>query len=414
MLRRHNALPNHTSNQKWFYFTLLYLVIDYGRPQDIIPIGVIRPGMLSIIVLTLFILGNAGLIRNILSNKQIKLILYFVLLLFVYVPFATNNYWAYLAAKNMLLFIPFIISIAICVDTVKRLKQLVTVLIILMAYMSLFSIFHKGMGTGAYFKDENDLSLYINTYLPFSYFLYLGSKSKLEKLFYLLCIGLGLLGVITSFSRGGLVGLIAMTCVAWIFAPNKMRNIFILCILFSVAFIFIDKSYINEMSTITDVSDGTANERILSWEAGWNMFLDNPLGVGGNNFMIRFPEYQSGEFTRGMWGRAAHSLWFTLLPELGILGVLIYFKLLYTNLRDIFHLKKIDKTLGEDYAYINSLSLALLASFVGYFASATFLSVLYYPHYYYLTAIIVAMMSLSINKQLVPSPAKNTNKYTRD
>ena len=348
--------------------------------------------------MTYFIRKIKDGIRNVFSNKQFRLILYFTLLLFVYIPFAVNNFWAYLAAKNMLLFIPFIISIIICVDSIKRLKILITTLIILMVYMSLFSMFNKGMGTGAYFKDENDLSLYINTYLPFSYFLLLAAKNKYEKIFYSLCIGLGLVAIVVSFSRGGLVGLIAMICVAWFYAPNRIRNLFILCILFIVAISFLDKTYLSEMETIANTDSGTANERILSWRAAWDMFLDNPLGVGGNNFMIRFPEYQSGEFERQMWGRAAHSLLFTLLPELGLLGALIYFKLLYINVRDIFQLNKIKTNQNEEYIYLKSLSLALLASLAGYFATAIFLSVLYYPHYYYITAIIVIMMNL-INKK---------------
>jgi O-antigen ligase len=149
------------------------------------------------------------------------------------------------------------------------------------------------------------------------------------------------------------------------------------------------------MKTISNTDQGTANERMLSWRAGWDMFIDNPLGVGGNNFQFRFPEYQSEEFARGMWGRVAHSLWFTLIPELGIFGILIYFSLLKYNIKDILYVKKIDPGDDRDLLYLKSISAAMLASLAGYFASGTFLSVLYYPHYWYLSAIIVAMTKIS-------------------
>ena len=68
------------------------------------------------------------------------------------------------------------------------------------------------------------------------------------------------------------------------------------------------KSYWNEMSTITDLSEGTANARIESWKAAWRIFIDHPLGVGGNNFQVWFDKYQSEYFKRGMWGRVAHSI----------------------------------------------------------------------------------------------------------
>ena len=42
---------------------------------------------------------------------------------------------------------------------------------------------------------------------------------------------------------------------------------------------------------------------------------------------MHFPEYQGERFKKGMWGRVAHSLWFTLLPETGVLGVVIFLAL---------------------------------------------------------------------------------------
>ena len=47
----------------WFFFTLLYLVVDYGRPQDILPIGVLKPGMLMILILAAFVLFNGKFLK---------------------------------------------------------------------------------------------------------------------------------------------------------------------------------------------------------------------------------------------------------------------------------------------------------------------------------------------------------------
>jgi hypothetical protein len=135
----------------------------------------------------------------------------------------------------------------------------------------------------------------------------------------------------------------------------------------------------------------------LSWKAGWDMFLDNPLGVGGNNFPMRFPEYQSKEFKKNMWGRAAHSLWFTLIPELGVFGILIYLLLLRYNLKDVLLLKNVNNKEDADLRYIYLIAISTLASLAGFFASATFLSVLYYPHYWYVTALIVATKRIAAN-----------------
>lgn len=251
------------------------------------------------------------------------------------------------------------------------------------------------MGSGNYFEDENDLSLFINMLLPFSYFLLLHEKGVYNKLFYAAGIVIGLAGVVVSFSRGGLVGLLCVGFVIWLGSSKKVLSIVLLFLLGLGVFMYSGDEYIAEMKTITDTSEGTANERMLSWKAAWKMFLDNPLGVGGNNFQMRFHEYQSDEFSRGMWGRVAHSLWFTLIPELGIVGIFIYFNLLRYNIRDILYVKRINSGDDRDLLYLQAISAAMLASLAGYFASGTFLSVLYYPHYWYMTAVIVVMAKIS-------------------
>jgi len=217
----------------------------------------------------------------------------------------------------------------------------------------------------------------------------------LLKILYLAIFGLGIGAVIASFARGGLVGLVGMIAVGWLLSRHKVRILFLITVAALAFFTYTSQEYREEMSTITDTQSGTIHGRILTWEAAWDMFIDNPLGVGGNNFPIRFQEYQSTEFPRGMWGRVAHSLWFTLIPELGIPGIIIYFMLLWVNFRELMTIMRLPYEGSPDLVYIHTLSLALLASAVGFFVSATGLSVLYYPHFWYLTALLVAMRKIA-------------------
>ena len=386
---------NNTTQKAWFFFVLLYLVMDYGRPQDILSIGFMRPAMIVILVLTFFILTHGEF--HIYDSKQTKMVFCFILLLCIYVPFVRNNYFAWIAVRNMLLYVPLILSTIGCVNSIFRLRKMVLVLMALMTYVAIYSIFHHGMGSGNYFKDENDLSLYINTFLPFCYFLFFYENKKIMKIFYASALIIGVMSIVKSFSRGGFIGLLSVSFVLWINSSKKIISLIIICSLGALLYFYAGEKYWNEMSTITETSGGTAQARLASWESAWKMFLDNPLGVGGNNFPVRFPEYQSEYFERGMWGRAAHSLWFTLLAELGVFGVIIYLSLLYYNIKDIFFLRKLETGNNRDLEYICVLSLAILVAFVGYFASGTFLSVLYYPHYWYLTALLIAMKRIVIN-----------------
>lgn len=383
------------NTDKWFFFTLLFLVVDYARPQDILPIGFMRPGLIIILILVYFIISNNGLSLG--MSKQTKMIWCFVVLLAVYVPFATNNHMAFITTKSMLLYMPFIISTIICVNSIERLRKIIFVYIALMFYVTIYAILHAGRGSGNYFHDENDIALYMNMCIPFCFFLFLSEREITKKIFYGAGMLLGLVTVVVTSSRGGFLGLLCVAATLWIFSPKKIISLLIICILGIGMYIYCGEEYRADMSTVTDTKENTAKSRLLSWEAGWDMFLAHPLGVGGNNFPWNFHYYQSKEFTRGMGGRQAHSLWFTLIPELGIFGIVIYFVLLYYNLKDIFYLKKIKVGNNPDLRYLHLYSLAFIASLVGFFVSATFISVLYYPHYWYMTALIVATVRISTN-----------------
>ena len=384
---------NSNSDKNWFFFTILFIILDYGRPQDILPIGFLRPAMIVNIILIFYIFKNFSLSKN--NNKEIRYIFYFIVLVILYVPFARNNYFAYLTARTMLLYLPFILSVVSTVTTLKRLKKFILILICLMVYVTSYCLSHNGVGSGNYFADENDVSLYINMYLPFCYFLFFYENKKSLKFFYASAFVVGLAGILISFSRGGFVGLLAVASIVWLTSQRKIPALIIIFLIGSVFYFSAGSGYIKEMETITNTEDNTAAIRFESWIAAWHMFLDNPLGVGGNNFQVRFPEYQSNFFNHGMWGRVAHSLWFTLIPELGIPGIFIYFSLLLASIKDLFFLRRLEPETSYDVQYLRSFSLACMASFAGYFASGTFISVLYYAHYWYLIAILVAAVNIS-------------------
>jgi len=381
------------TNKGYFALLVVYLALDYGRIHDTFGFGFARPLMIMTLILIWMIIKSGGF--EALRIRQVRMMTLFILLLALHVPFARNTFYAYHATRAMFLYMPFIIGCIICLNSIERLKHMLLVCVAIMAYVSMYAITHHGRGPGAYFADENDLSLYINMWIPFCFFLFSVEQSRAKKIFLVTSMVLGLLAIVASVSRGGIVGLIAVFFVIWIFSRRKVASLFVIAVLGLLIIAFSDEGWRREMATMTDMREHTAKERIESWKSGWKMFLDNPLGVGGNNFLVRFQEYQTEYFQRGMYGRAAHSLWFTLMPELGIAGIVIYMLLLYYNIKDILFLKSIDsKGTDEDRIYLNHVGRGLIGSLAGFFASASFLSVLYYAHYWYLTGLIVAAVRI--------------------
>jgi len=387
-----------------FIATIIFLIVEYGRPQEKISvIGVIRPAMVAILLILISWIARGGI--SIGKNKQATCMILFLFLLASYIPFARNNFWAFAHTRGFLMYFPVFISIILYVNSFDRLKTLINIWIGLMIYISINVITHgAGEGSGGSFlQDENDYSLLLNMMLPFSFFLFLSETKAKKKIFYAFASSLAVISIVISFSRGGFVGLICVGFIMWLYSPKKILTLIIICIAGLIIYFYSGEKYIAEMSTVTDTEDSTASERIETWKSAWRMFLDKPLGVGGGNFKVWFPQYQGGSFKRGMWGRVAHSLWFQLLSELGIFGVFIYGSLLFYNLKDIFWMKSLKNSDDKDISFAFYLSLAFLASFAGYFSSGSFLSVLYYPHYFYMTAMIIVTRRLVENKvKLLP------------
>ncbi|MEW8418613.1 MAG: O-antigen ligase family protein [Candidatus Thiodiazotropha endolucinida] len=377
-----------SQDKMWFYLLIFYLLIDIGRIQDVIGLNVIRPGLLSIVMLTLFVLTKGELWPK---EKEIKYIWYFIFLLAIYIPFATNNFYAYNTTTTMLFYMPFILSVVSFTSDLTRLRNIINAFLAISFYVAVTGIKNGGLGTGGYLADENDLSLYLNMVFPIFYFLFINeNKSKLLKLYYLAGALVCLVAIIISFSRGGFVGFVAVIFSILLFSENKVRNFFVLIVsVGAIAAFFVSDVYMQEMSTSSDVESGTAQERIQSWLSAFYMFLYNPLGVGGNNFQIHFSDYQTDYFRREMWGRVAHSIWFTLLPELGVIGVFLYFNLMFSSIKKLFYVKNHSK--DDEFKYYNNLSKGLFVGMIGFFVSGSLLSVLYYPFYWYFLAFTAAL-----------------------
>ena len=380
--------------KKWLWSLFFYLSVDLARIQDLVPgLALVRPGMLSILLLIFWLLRSQQ-VGYPYSFPQIKKTVLFICLLFAYTPFANGVGAAFGTAKGMFMYLPCIFSTVILINNKERLVQLLRFYGLIVFLVCRYALQNGGKGPGGIIRDENDLALFVVSFMPFLFVLFQCESKKLLKIVWLATVIFALATVVASFSRGGFVGLVVMASVYWWFSKKKVIVTVCVICLGGGGYFLAGDDYKKDMGTVTDTEDTTANERLLSWEAGWCMFLDNPLGVGGNNFPRLFNIYQPPEMHRDMWGRQAHSLWFTLIPETGLIGIILYFSIIISNLKGTFKIYFSKKRLlgnEEEEFFFKAISVAIFSSLFAFFASATFISVLYYPIFWYLTAIIVTI-----------------------
>jgi O-antigen ligase len=342
------------------------------------------------------------------ANKQTKLYIALLVLMAGHVPFATNNFWALMTFKDMTLYFCFFVGLVAFVDTIEKMKTLVNAWLIVHLVLAVLGIMSGGKGVGGWLGDENDFCMEMNVAVPFAYFMFLGTQHKASKPLYLSALCIFILTAMVTLSRGGFIGLAAVGVYCWLKSSKKGRAVVLVGVVAIFMLIFAPEKYWDEMRSATDDSTmtvGTGAERLYTWGIGWEMFLRNPIfGVGQGNFPWNFEEYQGGDRfnTRSLAGRAAHSMYFTLIPELGFVGALLFFLMAWENYFTIRRLKlfarkvRIAKPAKQahdepDIAFALSVGNALEAAMIGYLVSSVFISTLYYPSFWVITAFIVAL-----------------------
>ncbi len=209
---------------------------------------------------------------------------------------------------------------------------------------------------------------------------------------------------VATMSRGGFIGLAAVAVGGWLFSRRKVASGLLLAFLVAMATVLAPEEYWLEIRTIFNgTQDPTGAERMYTWAIAWKMFLANPLfGVGQGNVPWELSSYEpAGGFEgRSLGGRAAHSLYLTLLPELGLIGAMIFVAMAYAILRRLRSVtvqarRLADGSRGREARRRAALSGAMLVSLVGYLVSAVFLSVLYYPHFWLLGGFGVALANVA-------------------
>ncbi|CAD7772030.1 O-Antigen ligase [Candidatus Methanoperedenaceae archaeon GB37] len=399
-----------------FYLILIHLFFEYGRPQSFFPIiGALHPGYIlhTLLFLCLFLKGKLLNFKNI----QTKCFLGIILLMTLHGPIAVNNYYAYLIWRGTLLYFIVYLSIVNFVDSFEKIEKYIDIWIIINLFCAFVALKHGGkVPDSGFMGDENDFALVMNMAIPFAYFMFLETNSTKKKILYLSACCIFIAANVASLSRGGFVGLVPVILYCWYKTPKKVLSTVIVAIMISILYFSASSKYWQEVKSIKEenIQKGTGEERIYQWKIGWNMFLDNPLiGVGQGNFPFRFREYEiaagfyEGLHGRSRAGRAAHSIYFTLIPELGILGILLFGGMIYFSYKDLKWILKIekdflfkqqsDKTIQKLHK-IRFIIFGITGAMLGYLISGIFLSVLYYPHFWLLIALCVALRNIVQNR----------------
>ncbi len=403
-----------------FILLVVYLIMEYARPANPMKL----PMIISIVLALTWLLVR--------EKHWPPQIICFMLLLAVIAsmgPFAVNSFAIWMGFRQMTIEILCIcLPLVHFVSSVRKVSLFVNAIITVYAYVAIYGLLHGGRGPGGHIGDENDLALALNLAIPFAFFSILVARGARERIVRGVAVGLMVAGVVATFSRGGFVGLVPVLAYCVFFAPKKKAAIIVGLFLFMGLWLYTPQSYWKEIASIEETVDSVNEEqrdnRLEFWEIAVRMFKANPiLGVGLSNFPYNAGEYQSEEqfrrLERSLAGQAVHSLYFAILSELGMAGMLLFLAVLFFNLKDINYILTVakprgrsglnrngqtdvgtgtDEALAEDLKRAKFYAHALRAAIIGFLVSGTFITVFNYPHFWILSA-LTAALRLAVTKR---------------
>jgi O-antigen ligase len=376
-----------------FLLLLVWVSFEYGRPAN--PMGI--PLLISTVLLISWMIKTDKR-----WSRQSVLLVAFLAVMAIGVLLAENTFSAFWSTYSMAtILVTICLPLPSLVTSVRHVRVWIYTFVAVALYVGIWAIFNHGYGpSGAGGgQDENYVAAMMGMAVSFAYFSIFAARTRVAKLVLAGSIVVFLAATVAGYnvSRGGFVGLCAVFLYCLAKSPRKWVGIVVITLVLAAVVPFVGPSYWEEIATIGDTSEGTADLRMEIWRIGIRMWQANPVfGVGSGNFPWMVGRYQASDqlekYDRDFGGSIiAHSLWVELLAELGTMGALVLLLLLWRMWADLRRVIRQGDGGKELRCYADAVTCATLACLV----NGVFLSLLYYSYLWLFIALGSAIGQLS-------------------
>ena len=245
-----------------------------------------------------------------------------------------NSFLFDLKFLEIVLYHLFLVAVLTSEDRVKKYIFVYTALVAWISLSSLYDYLHgdlvytmhidRAFGLTSAGGDPDTMAQTIVLAMPLSMLFLARGTSKWLKLYAIGTLGLYLLTVIDTGSRTQILAFVVFVMLVLFRKPKNLKYLPLVLVAMLFLWTAIPQQYKARYETIkTRDQDGSYTNRLLSWQGGVKMFLHNPItGIGPQNYTD----------ANGLkyWPRTprhwlnAHSLYFKLLGELGLVGIFTF------------------------------------------------------------------------------------------
>lgn len=387
-----------------FKAVLISIFSDTCKIQSLIPaLSAIMFQKIMILIPFVGLFFAPQLVKNLtksFSTSRGKAFMFLVVWMVVSVPFSVYPRQSFMFLTDHL----WKVLIALCVIiaygyTKESLDKMIWAFFLAVGVFGVIAFISKATGrfsvVTAYDPNENALLFVLA--VPFVFWQMMASRG-LKKILMGCLLSLLVLGIVETESRGGFLGLVAVTLVS-VYQYKRATNTHIvnvkiaasIALILGVLYFAGGQQYTNRISTIFNTESNynytASSGRLTIWRQGFELMLDNPfLGVGIDAFESALG--RTFRMDEGQW-QAAHNSFLQVGTELGFPGLIAFCFIIVNTMA---HLKKaasaqaVPKTVaGEDpqkkpkrtLDLVTVTAYSLIGSWTGFIVSGSLLSVAY-------------------------------------
>jgi probable O-glycosylation ligase (exosortase A-associated) len=247
----------------------------------------------------------------------------------------------------------------------------------------LWTVLHGGVNrvygpAGGFIGGNNEIGLALLMTAPLIWFLALHTAHPRVRQGLYLAVGLTLIAVVGTHSRGAFLGMLVMGLMLFIKARHKWLPA-LLAMSFAVLLpVIAPQSWFDRMQTIGAYEqDNSAMGRIGAWQKAVEIAGERLTGGG---FEVLIHSYQ----------RDAHSIYFEVLAEHGYVGLLLFLGLLVLAWRRA-RIIRARAARHPDQQWAGDLAAMVQVSLAGYMTAGAFLGLAYFDFFYLLLALLVCL-----------------------
>ncbi|HEY7728610.1 MAG TPA: putative O-glycosylation ligase, exosortase A system-associated [Candidatus Eisenbacteria bacterium] len=371
----------------WAFLAILATTAGLAFTRDRKPVPITRETVLLVLLWVVFLLSTATS------------------------AFYPEDAWPQFEKVSKILFGTFITLVVL--QDLGRVRLLLWVIALSLGFYGLkgglFAIATRGQyqvlgPANTFIAGNTEIGLALNMVLPFLWILRRELKRRWLRLAMTAVFFLSVIASLITYSRGALLGLLAVVLLLVVKNRGRWIAIPLLTIGVTVSAAVLPDSWTQRMETIADYQeDGSAMGRINAWRLSWHIASDRPLlGAGFQPFTERtYARYLPEVLTSST---DAHNIFFQVLAEHGFVGLGVFAALVGSTMLTLGRVQRRARRNPAlqrlaDYAQI------IEASMVGYVVSGFFLSRSYFDLFYSLVAITILLSALLRAAERAPAVA---------